>query len=389
MTMVYDVAIVGLGAVGAATAFHLARRGVRVIGFDKFDPPHEFGSSHGDTRITRLAIGEGDHLTPIVRRSHELWRAIESETGDSLLTQCGGLVISSDGTAAETHVKGFFRNTVGAAEKFGVAHEVMNGREIRSRFPQFAARNEESGYYEAEAGFVRPEACVRVQLALARQSGANLRTSERVLSFSESARGVEIVTAQARYRADRLILSAGAWLPQLAGADLSRLFKIYRQVMLWFDVSDAYEQFVPERFPIFIWEPQNTEHGIYGFPAIDGPHGGIKVASESFAVTTTPFDVDRAVARDEIAYVYNSLVAPHLRGVGAACVRSATCLYTVTPDFGFVIDTLPDSERVIIASPCSGHGFRHSPAIGEALADLVTGQTPRFDLSPFGLSRFG
>ena len=386
--MIYDVAIVGLGAVGAATAYQLARRGVRVCGFDRFDPPHDFGSSHGDTRITRLAIGEGDHLTPIVRRSHELWREIEAETGTSLLTQCGGLIISSEGTAAETHVKGFFGNTVRAAERFGIAHDVMGASEIRSRFPQCAARDGEIGYYEPEAGFVRPEACVRAELELARLGGADLRMNEEVLNFASSAVGVEITTARGTCNADRLILSAGAWLPGLIGPDVARLFRIYRQVMLWFDVSSAYETFLPARFPIFIWEPQNTAHGIYGFPAIDGRNGGIKVASESFAATTTATDIEREVSQDEIAYVYDSLVAPHLHGVGAACVRSATCLYTVTPDFGFVIDTHPENARVIIASPCSGHGFKHSAAIGEALADLVTGQTQRFDLSPFRLSRF-
>ena len=384
----YDVAIVGLGAVGAAAAFQLARRGVRVIGFDKFDPPHSLGSSHGDTRITRLAIGEGDYLTPIVRRSHEIWREIESETGTSLLTQCGGLIISSQSTAAETHVKGFFGNTVRAAERFRIAHEVMGASEIRSRFPQCAARDGEVGYYEPEAGFVRPEACVQAELALARLGGADLRMNEEVLNFTSSAPGVEITTTHGTYSADRLIVSAGAWLPGLIGPDVARVFKIYRQAMLWFDVSNSYEAFVPERFPIFIWEPQNTAHGIYGFPAIDGPNGGIKVASESFTATTTASDIERNVSRDEIAYVYDSLVAPHLRGVGPRCVRSATCLYTVTPDFGFVIDTHPEGERVIIASPCSGHGFKHSAAIGEALADLVTGQPPRFDLSPFRLSRF-
>jgi len=387
--MIYEVAIVGLGAVGAATAYQLARRGVRVAGFDRFDPPHGFGSSHGDTRITRLAIGEGDHLSPIAKRSHELWRKIESQTGASLLMQCGGLIISSDATAAETHVQGFFRNTVRAAEMFGIAHEVLRAEEIRARFPQLTVRDSERGYFESEAGFVRPEACVGAQLELARRGGADLRMNEQVLGYATSPGGVEITTVSGKYRADRLILSAGAWLPQLTGAEVAKVFKVYRQVMLWFDVSGAYESFTPERFPVFIWEPQNTAHGIYGFPAIDGPGGGIKVASESFAATTTPSRVDRSVSPNEVSYVFESLVAPHLHGVGSRCVRSATCLYTVTPDFGFVIDTHPESDRVIIASPCSGHGFKHSAAIGEALADLATGQTPRFDLSPFRLARFG
>jgi sarcosine oxidase len=201
-------------------------------------------------------------------------------------------------------------------------------------------------------------------------------------------RGVEIETLDGSLVADRVLVAAGAWLPTLLDERLASLFKIYQQILLWFDVDDAFEQFTPDRFPVFIWEPQNTLQGLYGFPAIDGRNGGMKVASEQFAETTSADSVARDVASEEITCVYDNLVRPHFRNVGPRCVRAKTCLYTVTPDSGFVIDQHPDSERVLIASPCSGHGFKHSAAIGEALADLATGQSPRFDLSPFRFGRF-
>jgi sarcosine oxidase len=379
----FDVAIVGLGAIGAAAAYRLAKRGAGVIGFDQHEPPHIFGSSHGETRVTRLAIGEGDHLTPLVMRSHELWREIERETGGSLLREIGGLIISSHQNAAVTHVAGFFQNTVAAAEKFDIARELLDAAQIRARWPQFNVRDDEFGYFEPTAGFVRPEACVDAQLALARKYGAALHTGETVQSFESPTDGVTIATDGGRYTADRLIVAAGAGLPGLL-PKYARLFRIYRQTQFWFEVEDA-QAFAPERFPIFIWELQNSKQGVYGFPALDG-EPVIKMASEQFESTTTPQAVNRTVSAEEIGAM-RGLVAPHLTGVTSHCARATTCLYTVTPDFGFVIDMHPEAERVIIASPCSGHGFKHSAAIGEALADMVLGQPPRFDLSPFRLGR--
>jgi sarcosine oxidase len=379
-----SVAIIGTGAMGSAALLQLARRGVRVIGFDRFDPPHGLGSSTGDTRVTRLAIGEGDHLTPLVTRSHEIWRQIEQETGAELLSQVGGLIISSDRNAAETHVQGFFRNTVAAAEKFGIPYELLDAAEIRSRYPQLNVRADEQGYFEPSAGFVRPEASVRAQLTLAKQLGAEIHPNEPVLSFEPSADHVALVTERGRYIADTLILSAGAWLPDLIGPSHASRFQIYRQLQAWFEVDDV-AAFLPERFPVFIWELQNSNRGIYGFPALDGAPG-IKIASEQFESTTTPDTINREVSAAEVGALYE-LAAPHVAGLRPDCFKAKACLYTVTPDFGLILDRHPESERVIIASPCSGHGFKHSPAIGEALADLALGQTPRFDLSPFSLRR--
>ena len=385
--MTYDVAIVGLGATGAAAAYQLAKRGARVLAFDQFSPPHTFGSSHGETRITRLAIGEGDHLTPFAIRSHEIWRDIEQETGTSLLATIGGLVISSEMTVAETHVKGFFRNTLAAAKKFGIPHELLDAGQIRKRFPQFRVQGDEVGYFEPSAGYLRPEECIRAQLALAKHYGADVRTEDTVYAFEPASDIVKIRTAAGEHAAAQLILAAGPWLPRLLDPKLADLFKVYRQIMLWFEVTGEIGAFKPPHFPIFIWELRDEQQGIYGFPLIGSPSEGMKFASEQFQSSTDPEGVDRTVSDAEIA-AYVRLVVPHLPGVGPRCLKAATCLYTVTPDFGFVLDKHPESDRVIIASPCSGHGFKHSAAIGEALAEMILDGASRLDLGPLRLSRF-
>jgi len=382
----YDAIVVGLGAVGSAATYQLAKRGVRVLGIDQFAPPHHQGSSHGGTRITRLAIGEGEHYTPLAMRAHEIWRDIEHETGSDLLCANGALVISSPNKASSVHVEGFFENTVAAAKRFGIEHELLDANEIRRRYPLFAVSEEEYGYFEPGAGFVKPEVCIHAQLRLAKKYGADLHMHEKLMGFDCAEGHVTVTTNGGRYQAERVILAMGAWLPDIIGC--AHPFKIFRQVQYWFAPTGSIAPFRPDRFPVFIWELRTTRHGIYGFPAIDGMTGGVKVATEEFETATDPQTVAREVSREEIATMYETFVSPHLPGLTSHCVKTATCLYTVTPDFGFVIDRHPQSERVILASPCSGHGFKHSPAIGEALAEIVVDGRSRQNLDAFRLSRF-
>ena len=380
--------VVGLGAMGSATVCQLARRGESVIGIDQFSPPHALGSTHGDSRITRLAIGEGEHYTPLALRSHQLWRELERETGAELMTRCGGLVISSAASTSHTHVERFFDNTVAAARRYAIAHELLDATDIRRRFPQFKVADDERGYLERDAGFLRPEACVQTQLKVAEERGAEIHRDECLVGFDASDHAVTLMTDKESYSAATLVIAAGPWLPQLLDRRLARHFAVFRQTLFWFDIEGEVTPYLPARSPVFIWELQGKQQGIYGFPAIDGPAGGIKVASEQYAGTTSPATADRAVSEDEKRAMYSEYVAPYIAGVGGRCVKATTCLYTVTPDFGFVIDVHPDSRRVIIVSPCSGHGFKHSPAIGEAVADLVTHGTTTIDIGAFGLARF-
>jgi sarcosine oxidase len=193
-------------------------------------------------------------------------------------------------------------------------------------------------------------------------------------------------TDEGVHEAGRLVIAAGAWLPELLPQAFARLFRVHRQVLFWFDVDNT-AAFAPDVFPIFIRDLPGGRGGVYGFPSLDGPRGGIKVATERYESTTTPESVTRDVSPDEARAVFHGFVAPYVRGVTSRCVRSATCLYTVTRDFGFVIDRHPEFERVTVASPCSGHGFKHSAAVGEALAQLALEGRSDADLRPFAWGR--
>ena len=384
----YDIIIVGLGAAGAATAYQAAKRGASVLGIDQYSPPHAMGSSHGDTRITRVAVGEGEQYVPLVRRSHQIWRDIEERTGEKLLVVTGGLIISSPARKATTHVPDFFEKTLAAAKRFAVEHEMLGAADLRELFPQFNVSDNEVGYYEPGAGYVRPEACIRAQLALATEHGAKVHRNERVLSVADEGGVVSVRTGAAEYRSRSLVVAAGAWLPEFLEPDTARHFSITRQVLCWFEVEAPIEEYEAPNFPIWIWELQDRERVIYGFPAVDGAAGGIKIATEQYAESTSPQRVDRHVSDEEKRAMYRDLVLPYLPWVGERCINAVTCLYTATPDFNFVIDRHPRMLNVIIASPCSGHGFKHSAAVGEALAELALEGRSSADLAAFGLARF-
>jgi sarcosine oxidase len=384
-----DTVVVGLGAMGSATTYQLAKRGNRVVGLDRFAPPHSHGSTHGETRITRQAIGEGEVYSPFAIRSHEIWREIEAATGTDLLTLTGGLIISGPATGAAVHVADFLATTIAAARRYGIPHDVLEATEIRRRFPAFRVREEETGYFEPGAGFVRPERCVAAQLELARRHGATLVFGAEVVEVREDGDGMLVRTRAETVRADQVVLSAGPWLPDLLPPHYSQVFSVTRQVLYWF-AADPIEPFMPGRFPVFIWEPAGLPEGIYGFPAIDGARGGVKVAPAAYGGRMATADEPRRpVTAEEIAATHRELVAPCFPGLGPGCLRTATCLYTVTPDAGFVIDRHPELPRVVLVSPCSGHGFKHSAAIGEAVAEWVTEGRSGMDLGAFRLNRFG
>lgn len=379
----FDVAVLGLGAIGSATVYQLARRRSHVLGVDRYSPPHQLGSTHGASRITREAIGEGVHLTPIARRSHQIWREIERETGQSLLSTSGVLIISSAAKTSCTHVERFFESTVAAANRYGIAHELLDAHAIRARYPQFNVHDDERGYFEPGGGFVRPEACVAVQLSLARNLGADIHLGERLTALIPDGDRVVVKTNMNEYRAGTVILALGAWLPEFLGANIAGAFRVSRQVMFWFAPGD--DLFRLDRFPVFIWELSGRPQAIYGFPDLDGE--GVKVATEQYETTTTAESINRDVSPEEALTTHRNLIAPFLPQLSTSCVRSAVCLYTVTPDFGFVIDRLPHNRRTIFASCCSGHGFKHSAALGEALAELALTEQCSVNLAPFALGR--
>ncbi len=287
------------------------------------------------------------------------------------------------------HVPDFFANTVAAAREYGIAHEILDAAAIRRRFPLFRVADDEYGYFEPEAGYLRPEACIAAQLEAAERHGATVHRNETVAGFDVAAGGVAVVTDRGRYSADRLVVAAGAWLPTLVSREIARHFRIYRQRLFWLAIDGDPAGFLPERCPVFIWELQKNAQGIYGFPAVDRPAAGVKIGTEQFATATTADEGEDALPPIDVAVFHAELVAPYVRGLSARCVKAVSCLYTVTPDFGFVIDAHPDSDRVLLVSPCSGHGFKHSPAIGEAAAAWAEDGRAPFAIDAFRLARFG
>lgn len=376
--------VVGLGAMGSAACLQLARRGVSVTGIDQYAPPHAYGSTHGDTRITRLAVGEGAEYIPLVQRSHQLWGELEEESGARLLTQCGGLILSRPGSP-------FFEQTQALAEQFGIEHEHLDNRQLRRRLPMFTADEQTEAYLEPSAGIVWPEAAVQVQLELARRAGARLCLGERVVEWSASRAGVAVATDAGTHTADRLVLSAGAWLAQLV-PEARELVAVYRQLLHWFEIREGYEQL--REMPVFVWdfggERGEFVHldGFYGFPAVDGPTGGVKLGTESYETTSEPDGRQHPATRAQSDDLYRDYVRHRLPWLGPRTLRSTSCLYTSTRANRFVIDEHPEHDAVLIVSACSGHGFKHSPAIGEAVARWATGEAPApgLDLSGFRLA---
>lgn len=386
--MNFDVIVIGLGAMGSAATYQLAKSGVNVLGIDRYSPPHKYGSTHGDTRITRLAIGEGSEYVPLVTRSHQLWREIESEVGYELLNQCGGLVMGVHNNRARHGMNGFVKQTVASAKQYGIKHDELSTERIKACFPQFNLVGSEDGYFEQDAGFLRPEKCVQAQLELAKKYGASINTGETVISFEDGGNTVEVKTDRATYVTAKLIVCAGPWVNELVGG-YEATFKIYRQVLYWFDLKDKSEYDTYNRLPVFIWEfGGGHDNFVYGFPAVNGPNGGLKVASEEYTMDTSPDKTKRDVSQDEIDNMYEKYVKDRMPGLTRNCVKAVSCLYTVTPDHKFVIDFHPKHRNVIVASPCSGHGFKHSAAIGEVLSQLATRGKSDIDVSEFGLGRF-
>lgn len=386
-----DVVVIGLGAMGSACAYQLAKRGVDVTGIDRWTPPHTFGSTHGDSRVTRQAAGEGPEYVPLVLRSQELWREIEAEAGVDLFTSCGVLMMAPQGIKAAQHgVPDRFATMVELARSFSIPHETFDDEEVVRRYPEIRLDGSYAAYFEPGGGFVRPEAAVSAQVELAQRHGARMRYAEQVLDVKHEQDGAVVVTDLGRYAAHQVVIAAGSWIDQVVpGLGLANLLGVYRQVLYWFSLDPAKaQQFAPDHFPVFVWTfgSQPADY-MYGFPAIDGPSGGLKIATELYHETTTPGGVRREVSAEETRHMYDHYVAGRFPALHPEPLRTATCLYTVTPDFHFLIDRHPDHPQTLLVSPCSGHGFKHSAAIGESVAQLLTEGRSAIDLSSFTLGR--
>ncbi len=387
MTESYDVAVIGLGAMGSASLWQFARRGLRVVGIDRFSPPHDQGSTHGETRITRQAIGEGASYVPLALRSHEIWREVEAQTGECLLFEVGGLTISHAGQSDTPKRHGnFLTQAINAAERYGIAHEVLTPADIRQRYPQFRPETDELGLFEPGAGYLLAEKCVAANLGLARAAGADLKLSTVVRGLEPGNMGIRLDTDRGSLVAQKLIVAAGPWAPALLGEPFTSILTPTRQLMHWLNFDPEWKADWTTS-PVFMWLHEDTRKGFfYGFPSRDGTT--IKCADE---IGTSRIDPD-AMQREIRPAAQANFVASHLEGrlQGIAGVStSVSCIYTETPDSHFLIDWHPKLENCLVVSPCSGHGFKHAAAIGEAVAQLLTDGRSNINLIPFALGRFG
>lgn len=376
--MTWDVIILGLGAMGSASAYHLARRGTRVLGIEQFTSPHDQGSSHGGSRIIRQAYWEGAEYIPLVSRAFELWRKLERDAGACLLHITGGVVIGAAG-------RELVKRTIAAAQKHAISIEILNGRETSRRFPAFALAAGEAAVYEPGAGYLIPEDCLRAHLEMAIRSGADFRFGEKVLRWTAGDGGVEVIASRGTYRGGHLVITAGPWANEALGA----LFpmRVTRQVMVWIDPRGGIGPFLPERFPIYVAEDLRGGAPVYGFPAIDGPHAGVKAAIHGSDVECTPETVDRAVHEADLRRTIDA-VKLRMPALDGRVLRAKTCLYTMTPDENFIIGTHPRFSSCTIACGFSGHGFKFSSVVGEVLADLAADGVTRHPIGLFSPLRF-
>ena len=371
----FDAIVLGVGGMGSAACFELARRGFKVLGLEQYPLVHSRGSSHGQTRIIRTAYAEHPDYVPLARRAFERWYEIERLTGRHLLTECSCLNVGIPGSELVEGVRASVR-------EHGLPAEELTGDEIAHRFPAFHLPPEFSGVVEQAAGFLYVEECVRAQIECAVSRGAVIRGEEPARTWKVVGNGVEVTTDRGTYSAAKLIVTAGAWATHLL-ASMGVPLAVMRQVMLWFDPGERAELFQRNRFPVFIADVPGGP--IYGLPAIDS--FGLKVARHYGAPELPSPDGVVWDVTDADEKPVRPLLDEYLPGL-KACTKSQVCMYTVTPDKHFVIDLHPEHPQVSVACGFSGHGFKFASTVGEVLADLTQNGKTRFQIGLFSAKRF-
>jgi sarcosine oxidase len=358
---------------GAATGWRLAKRGAKVVCFDRHSPPHSLGSSHGESRITRTAYFEGSWYVRLLQETFPLWRELEQDAGAHLLTVTGALMIGQPSAEVVT-------GTLAAASEHGLDTRLLEANELGRRYPAHVVSAGDVAVLDAQAGFLRPEAAVSAMIDRLTALGGELRRGVVVTGVSSRRDGIEITTAGSVDKFDAVVIAAGAWTRELVSLPLT----VERQVLAWLEIEKDAGSLTPDHFPVFLRET-NELGDIYGFPTLDGV--SVKIARHHDGDAADPDRVRRDVTEAELAPL-QSFARTFLHGVSQRVIRTAVCMYTNTPDRHFVIDLHPDDPRIVVISACSGHGFKFAPVIGDIGADLVCeGRTSR-DIARFALARF-
>lgn len=373
-----DAIVVGLGAHGSAAAAALARRGLRVVGLERFGRGEARGSSGGRSRIIRIAHYERPSYAPLAREAWDRWRALEAETGAAILTVTGGLYAGSPGSA-------LVAGALDAARAHAVGYEVIDADELRRRWPAFRPEEDAIGLVEEQAGVLRADVANEAHLAVAERAGAELRFGAQVVEWRAVAGGgVEVLVADGSViRAERLVLAAGPWLGYLL-ADLELPLAVERQPVCWFAPAVPAADVAVGRLPIWLYDTAD-DGTFYGFP--HDPELGLKVSHHHSGDVVRPETVDRDVRPADVERI-RQFIRTRMPAADGPLTGSTVCLYTNTPDDEFIVDRHPAAPGVAFASACSGHGFKFAPLIGEMLADLVIDGTTSWPSEAFRAARF-
>jgi len=370
-----EIVVVGLGAMGAATAYQLSKRNVRVIGLEQFKIGHSRGSSHGESRIVRQACYEHPSYAPLSLRSYQLLDELETRTGRRHSVRCGGLMIGLPGSAPVT-------GSVETARIHKLSYELLESRDIRRRFPALNVADDHVAFFEAKAGAVFPEMMVQSWIRIAKAAGVEVCESHCVMAVEPHAGGVRVRGEGFVVDADQAIVTAGPWLDTLF-PEMRSYLSIERIVQHWFKPKRP-ALFHPSAFPIFYWD--RGAYQLYGFPSVDPAHQFVKVGLDNDRRACRPDSVDREITTEELIRLDVALGAdiPALQG---SYVRSEPCLWTVSQDRNLIVGRHPDHEQIIIAGGCSGRGFKFAPVVGEILAQLALTGSTQHDVTRFSPGR--
>ncbi|MEM1135436.1 MAG: N-methyl-L-tryptophan oxidase [Bacteroidota bacterium] len=381
----FDVIVIGLGAMGSATLYQLAEKGKRVLGIDQYEPPHQFGSTHGESRIIRQAYYEGKEYIPILKSAYELWRKVERDSGDQFFEITGALMM---GDRKNSIVE---RSEI-SAKAYDLPYEILDYKEIITKFPQFKPKPNTWALLDKLAGYVKPENAVKNQLTIAKKLGAQLGLNELVEFWDAEnyQQGIRVKTNRGDYFTEKLIVTTGSWAKGMI-EELGITIKPERIVQFWMQPKQYGASFALGKFPIFLWNVEKNLD-IYAFPMLGEKTKGCKVAfyphaNHPFREFCTANNIDREVhPKDtEQMKLYLEEYVPDLNGV---CTATSICMHTESPDLHAIIDIHPDYPQVSFACGFSGHGFKFSNVVGKILSELALNETPSFDLSLFSANRF-
>jgi len=374
--MNYDVIIIGAGSMGMAAGYYLSKSGKKTLLLDSFHPPHNKGSHHGETRIIRYAYAEGEEYVPFILKAQELWNELERDTGKPLFIPTGVLSVGNKES-------NFIQNTISSSTTYSLPLEVMNPVEVQNRWSGITMPNDFIGCFEPTSGVLKCEESIKAYQMLAEMNGATILSNCRVKEIHIQEEKVTIKTSDKTFHSDSLVIAAGAWSGHLLSMlDLDLPLTPVRKTFAWFDAIEKI--YNSNDFPAFAFE---TSQGLYyGFPSVDG--AGLKVGRHDGGERINPDEVMKQFG--EIVEDRGDLIQflnQYLPGIGQL-KYGKTCMYTLTPDDKFVIDVHPKYSNVAIAAGFSGHGFKFSSAVGQALSNLIVSGKNEIDISQFSIDRF-